>query len=87
MGLEVTLGLLFQFSGLSSNINGELRSIPALPSNWAIDWRQCYDFKTPNGTPNFEFHHSRKLDPFLTPSLHQLPGFLLAPRATSRSEI
>jgi hypothetical protein len=70
-----TLSFLFQFSGLSGNITGELGGLPALPSNWVIDWRRFYDFHTPAGTPNFEFNLSRRLDPFLTPTLHQLPGF------------
>jgi hypothetical protein len=70
-----SLSLLFQFSSLSGGINGELGGDSALPSNWVIDWRRFYDFHTPGGTPNFEFNHSRRLDPFLTPTLHQLPGF------------
>ena len=70
-----TLDLLFQFSGLSGNINGELGGLTALPSNWVIDWRRFYNFNTPAGTPNFEFNHSRQLDPLLTPALHALPGF------------
>ena len=70
-----SLDLLFQFSGLSGNIQGEAGGIPALPSNWVIDWRRFFNFNTPSTTPNFEFNHSRKLDPFLTPSLHSLPGF------------
>lgn len=70
-----TLSLLFKFSGLSGDINGELGGIPTLPSNWVIDWRRFYDFRTPPGTANFEFNHSRRLDPLLTPTLHNLPGF------------
>jgi hypothetical protein len=70
-----TLDLLFQFSSLSGNIRGELGGLPALPSNWVIDWRRWYDFNTPASTLNFEFNRSRKLDPLLTPKLHALPGF------------
>ncbi len=77
-----SLALLFNFSGLSGNIAGELAppsppppDFSTLPSNWAIDWRRFYDFKTPSNTPNFEFNHSRKLDPFITEQLHTLPGF------------
>ena len=70
-----SLAFLFNFSSLSGNINGELGGLPRLPSNWVIDWRRFYNFNTPAGTPSFEFNHSRKLDPFLTPSLHTLPGF------------
>jgi hypothetical protein len=70
-----TLPLLFDFSGLSGNIGGELGPLPTLPSNWVIDWRRFYDFNTPASTPTFEFNHSRKIDPFITPTLHTLPGF------------
>ena len=70
-----SLGLLFNFSGLSGGIGGEIGPLPSLPSNWVIDWRRFYDFKTPANTASFEFNPSRKLDPFLTPALHQLPGF------------
>ena len=70
-----SLSFLFNFSSLSGNINGELGGLPRLPSDWVIDWRRFYNFNTPAGTPNFEFNHSRKLDPFLTPTLHTLPGF------------
>jgi hypothetical protein len=69
-----TLQLLFQFSGLSGGIDGELGGTPTLPSNWVIDWRRFYDFNTP-AAPGFEFNHSRKLDPFIVPALHTLPGF------------
>jgi Animal haem peroxidase len=71
-----SLALLFRFSSLSGQINGELPGgVPVLPSNWVIDWRRWYEFNTPAGTPNFEFNRSRKLDPMLTPTLHTLPGF------------
>ena len=70
-----TLGFLFNFSGLSGSINGELGGLPTLPSNWVIDWRRFYNFNTPSSTPNFELNQSRKLDPLLAPTLHQLPGF------------
>jgi hypothetical protein len=69
-----TLALLFEFSGLSGNIMGELGGVPTLPSNWVIDWRRFYDFNTPPA-PGFEFNHSRKLDPFIAPALTRLPGF------------
>lgn len=72
---KADLGLLFNFTSLSGSINGELNGNRALPSNWVIDWRRFYEFNTPAGTPNFEFNHSRKLDPFIAPALHQLPGF------------
>ena len=72
---EGSLEFLFRFSGLSGIITGELGGLPRLPSNWVIDWRRFFNFNTPPATPNFEFNHSRKLDPFLTPLLHNLPGF------------
>ena len=71
-----SLALLFRFSSLSGQINGELPGgVTVLPSNWVIDWRRWYEFNTPSETPNFEFNRSRKLDPMLTPTLHTLPGF------------
>jgi hypothetical protein len=75
-----TLQLLFSFSGLSGNISGELGGLPALPSNWVIDWRRFFDFKTPAG-PGFQFNHSRKIDPLIIPALHTLPGFPAGPEA------
>ncbi|MEQ1519638.1 MAG: heme peroxidase family protein [Aestuariivirga sp.] len=70
-----SLAFLFRFSGLSGNIHGDLDTPPShLPSNWIIDWRRFFDLGTPVTTPNFEFNHSRKLDPFLIPQLHNLPG-------------
>lgn len=76
-----TLDLLFKFSGLSGQIIGDTvppgvpLPQPVLPSNWIIDWRRFFDFKTPVGTPKFELNLTRKLDPFITPQLHTLPGF------------
>jgi hypothetical protein len=46
----------------------------AVPSNWIIDWRRFYQFNTPANTPLFLFNNSRKLDPFVIPQLHDLPG-------------
>jgi hypothetical protein len=77
---EATLKLEFGFSGLSGGIIGDLAPVPpvplptaTLPSNWIIDWRRVYDFNTP-ATPPFLFNNSRKIDPFLVPQLHTLPG-------------
>jgi hypothetical protein len=71
-----SLSLLFNFSGLSGHINGELpNGVDTLPSNWVIDWRRWYDFNTPASTPAFEFNHSRRIDPLITTTLHALPGF------------
>jgi hypothetical protein len=74
--------LFFGFSGLSGGIIGDLAPdpltgplpVPRLPSNWIIDWRRFYDFKTPPDTPDFQFNPSRKLDPRLASELHKLPG-------------
>ncbi|WP_325261645.1 heme peroxidase family protein [uncultured Rhizobium sp.] len=78
---NATLDLLFLFTGKSGNITGELSNDPgvgfaALPSNWVVDWRRFYDLDTPEGEKetNFAINHSRRLDPFITPALHTLPG-------------
>ena len=71
-----SLEQLFRFSSLSGEINGQLPGgSDTLPSNWVIDWRRWFDFDTPASTPHFEFNHARKFDPFLTTTLHTLPGF------------
>jgi hypothetical protein len=79
---DIGFDLLFGFSGLSGQIIGDLAPnppvgplpVPVLPSNWIIDWRRFYDLGTPAGTPDFAFNQARKLDPFLVPELHDLPG-------------
>jgi hypothetical protein len=79
---NIGFDLLFGFSGLSGQIIGDLAPnpptaplpVPVLPSNWIIDWRRFYDLGTPAGTPDFAFNQARKLDPFLVPELHTLPG-------------
>ena len=73
----VTLQLLFQFTGLSGGIVGDLAPdpptaptpIPVLSVNWIIDWRRFYDVVVPNpaGVP---LNASRKIDPFVVPALH-----------------
>jgi hypothetical protein len=76
-----SLGLLFAFSGLSGQLIGDAAPTPltgplpapVLPSNWIIDWRRFYDFHTPAGA-NVRLNLSRKLDPFIVPALHTLPG-------------
>jgi hypothetical protein len=76
-----SLQLLFSFTGKSGGIIGDLAPNPptgplpvrVLPSDWIIDWRRFFDFKTP-AQANFEFNHSRKIDPFVVPALHTLPG-------------
>ncbi len=62
-----TLAQLFQFTGLS----GDIRT--TLPGNWIIDWRRYFKFPAANpaGVP---VNSTRKIDPFLVPALHTLPG-------------
>lgn len=80
-GIPATLELLFTFSGLSGGILGDLAPnpltgpapVPVLPSNWIIDWRRFYDFGVPL-PPDVTLNHARKLDPFIVPALHTLPG-------------
>jgi hypothetical protein len=80
--IPASLQLLFDFSGLSGGIVGPALApnplqgptpVASLPSNWIIDWRRFYDFRTPPA-PKFLFNDSRKIDPFLVPQLHTLPG-------------
>lgn len=83
-----TFDFLFQFTAKSGDIIGDIIDDPAhgpatgpapgpfrdLPSNWVIDWRRYYDLGTPAGTPDFALNLARRLDPFLVPALHTLPG-------------
>jgi hypothetical protein len=48
--------------------------VERLPSNWIIDWRRFYDLATPEDAPGFRFNASRRIDPLLAKSLHELPG-------------
>jgi hypothetical protein len=83
-GIAATLERLFDFTGLSGRIVGELAPNPPtpplpaerLPSNWIIDWRRFFDLgllSPPAGAP-VPLNFTRKLDPFLAPRLFQLPG-------------
>jgi len=73
--------LLFRFTGLSGEIVGDLAPNPptgptpisVLPSNWIIDWRRFYDFKTRPGG-GLTLNHARRIDPRLVDVLHELPG-------------
>lgn len=75
-----TLKLLFHFTGKSGAIAGDLALdaskfpegpvVRTLPSNWIVDWRRLYDF----GQDEVAMNQSRALDPFITESLHTLPG-------------
>jgi Animal haem peroxidase len=82
-GIPATLDLEFTFSGLSGQIIGDLAPdpptgpfpVPVLPSTWIIDWSRFQKFDPPvPPTPNFLFNLTRKIDPFLIPQLHNLPG-------------
>jgi Animal haem peroxidase len=76
-----TLQLLFRFTGLSGGIVGELAPNPptaptpisVLPSNWIIDWRRFHEVASPNPA-DVPLNQSRKIDPFVVPTLHTLPG-------------
>lgn len=79
-GIPATLQLLFDFTGLSGEIIGDLANPPGtplpqpvLPSNWIIDWRRYYKLM-PANPPGVNLNASRKIDPFLIPKLHDLPG-------------
>lgn len=75
-----TLELLFAFTAKSGQIVGSMAPAgiplpqPVLPSNWVIDWRRFFDFGTPRSTPGFHLNHARRIDAYLTKSLHKLPG-------------
>ena len=75
--------LFFAFSGLSGGIVGDLApspptpppntAFPRLPSNWIIDWRRFYELGASGGAA-VNLTPSRKIDPLLVQSLHELPG-------------
>lgn len=77
-----TLELMFNFTGKSGLIVGDLAPKPpppsplgphrTLPSNWVIDWRRFFDLETPL-EDNFTLNHARRLDPLIVPALHTLP--------------
>ena len=48
-------------------------AFPTLPSNWIIDWRRFYELGASGGAA-VTMTPSRKLDPYLVASLHNLPG-------------
>ena len=78
---SASLDLLFKFTGLSGGIIGDLAPnpvqpplpLPVLSSNWIIDWRRFHEVLATNPA-NVPLNPSRKLDPFLIPQLHKLPG-------------
>jgi len=76
-----TLALLFRFTGLSGGIVGDLAPNPptaptpvqVLPSNWIIDWRRFHQVAAANPS-DVPLNLSRRIDPFVVPTLHTLPG-------------
>lgn len=76
---------MFLFTGKSGAILGDMASEAApgsfppvgpqehLPSNWVIDWRRFYDTGAVS-EPGFARNMSRRIDPFVVPELHRLPG-------------
>jgi hypothetical protein len=84
--IPASLSLLFHFTGKSGAIVGDLKGdavIDALfpppgtqvtlPSNWIIDWRRFHDLGAPLPA-GVNVNQARRLDPFITPQLHTLPG-------------
>ncbi len=77
-----TLRLLFDFTGLSGGIIGDLAPVPSpgplpqpvLPSNWIIDWRRYFDFGPGANPDGVRLNPARRIDPFLIQQLHDLPG-------------
>ncbi len=81
-GVPATLDLLFQFTGLSGGIIGDLAPnppagplpLPVLSSNWIIDWRRFFRLGVAPNPAGVTLNAARKLDPFIVPQLHDLPG-------------
>jgi hypothetical protein len=76
---DADFGLLFDFTGLSGRLIGDLAPEqpsgplpqPVLPSNWIIDWRRFHELERPDDVP---LNPSRRLDPLLVGALHDLPN-------------
>jgi hypothetical protein len=69
------LGILFDFTNLSgTKVTSSVPGNGTLPSDWVIDWRRFFELPPPADKSQFEFNFSRRLDPLLTPALHNLPG-------------
>jgi hypothetical protein len=78
------LSFMFHFTGKSGGVIGDLAAVDTappfdpmqhFPSNWVIDWRRYIDLGAPLPA-GVGFNPSRKLDPFMVPALHTLPGEL-----------
>jgi hypothetical protein len=79
-----TLDFLFHFTSKSGGIIGDLAAAETappfdpmkhFPSNWVIDWRRYVDLGAPLPA-GVGFNASRRIDPFVVPALHTLPGEL-----------
>ena len=70
-----TLGLLFEFSGLSGSLGGN----PRLLSSWIADLRRLYDFgdagKPGLVVPAGEFNRAMRIDTLLADPLAHIPNF------------
>jgi hypothetical protein len=77
-----SLAQFFQFTGLSGGIVGDLAPnpptgptpTPVLPDIWIIDWRRFHEVLGAAPAGGIAPTPSRKLDPFVIPQLHDLPG-------------
>ncbi|TMK70220.1 MAG: heme peroxidase [Actinobacteria bacterium] len=69
-----TLDYLFEFSGLSGDLGGNLK----LASNWVADFRRLYDFaeagKANLTVPAAKFNRARRIDTKIANPLHDLPS-------------
>jgi len=70
---EGTFNFFFRFTNLSGSLSSGTPGQGTFPSNWIVDWRRYFELPLPAPIKP-EFNHSRKLDPFLAPALHKLPG-------------
>lgn len=66
--VAASLSLLFRFSGRSGT------GVP-IPSDWIIDWRRFFKFPKDGVTAGL----SRRLDPFLSPTLSEIPDHGVTP--------
>jgi hypothetical protein len=53
--------------------HGPRTPVSVLPSNWIVDWRRFHEVLDAN-PPDVPLNSTRKIDPFVVPQLHNLPG-------------